>query len=105
VLLRKSLGRGFAPLKDPLGIALVFHVKRSAKPAKHLKHYPAKTPDLDNYVKAFFDAANKILFEDDAQICQLSARKMYCEEKPHIEFMVWKLFDRDDKHKELDRPE
>lgn len=34
-------------------------------------------PDLDNFVKAAVDGMNKIVFADDAQICELAASKRY----------------------------
>lgn len=41
---------------------------------------PIKRPDLDNYIKAIFDALNKIVFRDDSQVVELSARKIYAAE-------------------------
>ena len=37
---------------------------------------PAK-PDIDNIIKSIFDGCNKIVFRDDAQICNLIADKSY----------------------------
>jgi Holliday junction resolvase RusA-like endonuclease len=34
-------------------------------------------PDLDNLVKLLKDAGNKLVWMDDAIICQLTARKFY----------------------------
>lgn len=39
--------------------------------------YPAVRPDLDNVVKLVKDACNNILFDDDAQICAVTAIKVY----------------------------
>jgi len=36
-----------------------------------------KKPDLDNLIKALKDAAKGILWHDDSQVVQLSARKVY----------------------------
>ena len=36
-----------------------------------------KKPDLDNLIKALKDAAKGILWHDDSQVVQLSARKIY----------------------------
>jgi Holliday junction resolvase RusA-like endonuclease len=40
---------------------------------------PISTPDLDNYLKAAFDALNGIVYRDDAQIVEISARKQYAD--------------------------
>ncbi|WP_303162450.1 RusA family crossover junction endodeoxyribonuclease [uncultured Sutterella sp.] len=40
---------------------------------------PAKKPDIDNLVKAILDGLNGIVFDDDAQVVQLSAAKNYAE--------------------------
>lgn len=40
---------------------------------------PAKKPDIDNLVKAILDGLNGVVFEDDAQVVQLSAAKTYAE--------------------------
>jgi Holliday junction resolvase RusA-like endonuclease len=36
-----------------------------------------KKPDLDNLAKFFLDCSNKLLFNDDSQICELRAKKIY----------------------------
>ena len=38
---------------------------------------PAKKPDIDNMIKLVADALNEIFWRDDAQICDLRARKIY----------------------------
>jgi|GEM_PF-849111 len=50
---------------------------RNAK-LRHIQHHIQK-PDLDNLVKFVLDCGNGILFNDDCQIVQLSAKKLYCE--------------------------
>ena len=39
--------------------------------------FPTKKPDVDNVVKAIFDALNGIVWGDDVQVVQLSLRKRY----------------------------
>lgn len=41
--------------------------------------YPTVKPDLDNVVKALLDAMNKLVYQDDAQICSLTCEKFYGE--------------------------
>jgi len=40
--------------------------------------YPTSKPDIDNVVKAIFDAMNGIVFLDDKQVCNLNVEKRYC---------------------------
>lgn len=63
-------------LTGPVHITIHF---RMLKPKKAANPYPAG--DLDNYVKAFLDAANEILFVDDKQIESLKATKGYVTEE------------------------
>ena len=42
--------------------------------------WPTGKPDLDNTVKALFDAMNGIVWLDDAQACVISAQKRYMPE-------------------------
>lgn len=62
------------PLIGPLEVGIIFSLP---KPKSSKRAFPDKRPDLDNYVKAFFDAANMILWDDDSQVVDLHAFKMY----------------------------
>lgn len=44
-------------------------------------------PDLDNYIKAAFDALNEIAWRDDAQVVEVHASKAYGE-RPRVEIRV-----------------
>ena len=41
------------------------------------KIFRIKTPDIDNYIKTCFDISNKVLFEDDRQVVEVNAKKVY----------------------------
>lgn len=41
--------------------------------------WPAKKPDIDNFLKVAMDALNKHAYADDAQIVECSARKLFHE--------------------------
>lgn len=41
--------------------------------------YPNKKPDIDNIVKIILDGLNKVLYQDDKQVIELSAKKQYGE--------------------------
>ena len=65
----------FVPLSSPLSVTMLFQFK---KPKKEKKHFTQR-PDVDNLVKTVMDALNGVAWEDDAQIVQLVAQKVYAD--------------------------
>lgn len=55
---------------------------------KHNVTPPCKKPDSDNIAKIVLDSLNKIAFDDDAQIVELTVIKRWTEEKERIEFKL-----------------
>jgi Holliday junction resolvase RusA-like endonuclease len=47
--------------------------------------YPTTKPDIDNAIKILADGMNGIVYLDDKQIVQVSARKIYTEGQPGVE--------------------
>ena len=47
---------------------------------------PLKKPDSDNIAKIVLDSLNKIAFDDDAQVVELTIIKKWTEEQERIEF-------------------
>lgn len=85
---------GRAPFAGPVAVFMVAafaipkgfsKVKRGA--AIRGEVLPAKRPDIDNLFKAFADSANAIVFQDDAQICEIRMQKVYAE-IPQCEVIV-----------------
>jgi len=80
---RKAMGSS-EPLKTPVAAYIYITVpipssyskKRSTACLDGLER-PCKKPDCDNIVKAYFDAMNKIVYEDDSQIVSIHATKRY----------------------------
>ncbi len=72
--LRKQ--KGFR-VHGPVDVTILFYLK---KPQRPKDAFPCVRPDLDNFLKAVLDAANGILWNDDAQIVSLTAHKRYCDE-------------------------
>lgn len=60
------------------------------KSAPKSRVYPSVKPDIDNVVKLVKDAAESILYENDSQICTLTAIKVYADTEC-IELCVGKL--------------
>lgn len=48
---------------------------------------PKKKPDIDNCVKSILDALNKIAYDDDGQIVELHAKKLYSD-NPRAEIIL-----------------
>ena len=46
-----------------------------------------KKPDIDNVIKTVFDALNNVAFEDDSNIVELTAKKLYSN-NPRIELTL-----------------
>lgn len=49
---------------------------------------PTKKPDIDNIAKIILDSLNKIAFDDDSQIAELSVSKRWTEEQERVEFVL-----------------
>lgn len=69
-----------APVK--LDLVLFFEIPKSWpiwKQEAALTHHIAHTtkPDADNVVKAIKDALNGVVWQDDAQVCQVNVIKLY----------------------------
>ena len=62
------------PIDAPVGIEVIFYLPKPKKPRFET---PAVKPDIDNYLKALFDAMNGIIFVDDARIVRVIAEKAY----------------------------
>ena len=73
-----------APLTIPLAMDIIFHmpipnsissIKKRQMANGIISHI--KKPDIDNLQKFLLDCCNKILYEDDSQIVELRAKKIY----------------------------
>lgn len=64
------------PLDGALAVKGYFFVKKPKRP-KHT--HPIGRPDIDNMLKALFDALNGVTWKDDSQICSVFFRKIYSD--------------------------
>lgn len=115
---RKRVGQGLRALEMPffaagvpVGVALVFRVSRpkshygtgrnagtlkSSAPLAPLAGYTGadrrtRIGDVDNYAKAVLDEMNGKCFDDDSQVVELSATKLYADdEAPGVTISIWK---------------
>lgn len=72
------------PLTSPIALDIVFFMPIPSSLSKVKKTQMSNglighccKPDLDNLIKLQLDCLNKIVFEDDAQICEIRAKKIY----------------------------
>lgn len=72
------------PLKTPVAAYIYITVpipqsysKSRSKACLEGWERPCKKPDCDNILKAFFDAMNKIIYDDDSQIVEIYSKKVY----------------------------
>jgi Holliday junction resolvase RusA-like endonuclease len=87
-LLKAIEGRETPVFKGPLRVTVTFVFRR--KDSVRRLHHTIK-PDIDNCIKAM-DAFNGLLWEDDAQIVEISAAKVYGDQGA-IELAVTQVCD------------
>ena len=60
--------------------------KRKIEAIKYGTDYPMKKPDCDNVVKIVLDSLNKIAYDDDKQVAELTVLKRWTFDNERIEF-------------------
>ena len=60
--------------------------KRKIEVIKDGTDYPMKKPDCDNVVKIVLDSLNKIAYDDDKQVVELTVLKRWTFDNVRIEF-------------------
>lgn len=77
---------GRPPLTGPLILTMLVRItppqsiSKSARQAMLAGQYgPTKRPDIDNVVKAVLDGCNGIAFQDDKQVVEIHAAKIFAE--------------------------
>lgn len=73
-----------APLTGALKLVVTYFMRA---PKKRVRVFPTTKPDLDNLIKPK-DALNGIIWEDDSQIIEIHARKVYASGAGHIAMEV-----------------
>jgi len=75
------------PLLDPVVVECLFYLKRTKASIKRGDEYPVTKCDVDNLSKTVLDGMNGIVYEDDAQVVVLLAKKAYSD-NPRTEITV-----------------
>ena len=65
---------GAKPVEGGVGIEISFRVK---KPKTVKRDYPTVAPDLDKYIRGVLDALTGIAYQDDSQVIDIKAEKVY----------------------------
>lgn len=72
------------PLTTPIALDLIFFMPIPKSLSKLKKRQMEnglighiKKPDLDNLQKLVLDCLNNLVFEDDSQVCEIRAKKIY----------------------------
>ena len=78
----RSISLQEQPLQGALKVTITFSFNRS-KSVKRKR--PAVKPDIDNLVKAVLDACNGICYKDDAQVCEIYAKKQYGDDYTEVQ--------------------
>lgn len=79
---RKAVGlearrHAINPWRGPIRVVAVFELHEPAKVPAERKGWPATYPDLDTLLRAILDALTGIVFVDDSQVVEITARKVY----------------------------
>lgn len=93
-----------APLEGEIYLKVAFYrkIQKSISKKEHDRrasgeHRPIVKPDLSNYLKAFEDALNGVLWKDDATIVELNTSKWYSD-YPRIEIEVKELKNNEERN-------
>jgi Holliday junction resolvase RusA-like endonuclease len=68
------------PIKGPIKIYYKFYMpipKSLSKSEKEVLYFHTKRPDITNLIKFVEDCIKGIYFEDDSQVCEVVAEKVY----------------------------
>lgn len=65
--------------------------KKRVQAIREGQEYPEKKPDVDNITKIILDSLNKIAFDDDSQVIELTVLKRYTEENERVEFELGEI--------------
>lgn len=81
---------GRKPTDGPVSVQMCFTFQRPKKPKKGSTDFVTKRPDIDNLMKAVLDGVNGVIFEDDRQVCEVKASKVF-DDRSRVDVSVWRL--------------
>jgi crossover junction endodeoxyribonuclease RusA len=80
---------GCQPIDTPILIRMKFRIKR---PKTVKREYPTVPPDLDKQIRSILDALTGIAYDDDSQVIDISAQKVYSD-NPGVDIEISEEFD------------
>jgi len=88
---------GQEKLTGPLKVHIVaeFEIPKSTSKKnkilmEQVKIFPTKKPDIDNIIKICLDALNKLAYDDDNQVVELTMLKVYSL-TPRVVINIWEI--------------
>ena len=82
------------PMTGPMRMSVASYIlipqswsKKKQERASRGEEWPAKKPDIDNYIKIALDGLNQVVFADDKQVVDVRAVKMYSS-RPRLEIRI-----------------
>lgn len=91
----RAAGAGWEPATRPVALVLdaVFALPKDRRRGPQERTWRPSAPDGDNLLKAVQDAANGVLWADDALVVDARVRKWYAApgEPPCVELEVWEV--------------
>jgi Holliday junction resolvase RusA-like endonuclease len=87
----KQAGHEMIPAGVPIGVTILFYIKRPKSCPKSRK-YPVVKPDIDNLEKLVLDALNGFAWHDDSQIIAKGCNKDYDDECSYI-VISWETYE------------
>lgn len=81
-----------SPLRSPITLDISYYVEipeswSKKKREEHMGKPCVKRPDLDNYIKWSLDVMNGMIFQDDSQVYDIRAFKIYSD-NPRTEIII-----------------
>jgi Holliday junction resolvase RusA-like endonuclease len=87
-LILNAISKDFIRFEKGLKVDYIFTFESPQSMPKKIGigAYKIKKPDLDNLQKMVNDAMNGLIFRDDSQICEITAKKIYGNPKIELTF-------------------
>ena len=88
-------------LEGPVRVAITAYYKipksyskKRIQAIREEREYPCKKVDCDNIAKIILDSLNKIAYEDDKQVTELTVLKRWTEGNERVEFEIEEVNER-----------
>ena len=83
-----AVAQGYYFKDGPVSLVITAYLKRAKS---NRRKFATTKPDIDNILKAVLDGLNGVAFDDDKQVANISAHKLYCNNADDIPYIIVKL--------------